>query len=286
MTVRDLLKQGSEKIAPRWPGTPVLDASVLLRNILGIEREKLLSSYDMKIESQVEDLFNSAVEKRVNGFPIAYITGKKEFFGLDFVVADGILIPRADTEILVETIIEAVSKNFPEQKISILDLCTGSGCIAIALKKNFPTADIDASDLSDISEKIFKKNCFNLNEKEIRFIKSDLFENIGRKYDIIVSNPPYLTDEHVDEMISINWPEPESALRGGRDGLDFIRKITEEAVHFLKKGGLLAYEADPSQMDSIKTIMEKNRFSGIKIIEDLAGRKRIITGNFLSDEQD
>lgn len=286
MTVKNLLKQGAEKIAPRWPGTPVLDASVLLQNILGIEREKLLSSYDMKIGTGIEDLFNSAVEKRVSGYPVAYITGKKEFFGLDFEVAEGILVPRADTEILVETIIEAVLKNHFEKKISILDLCTGSGCIAIALKKNIPAADIDASDLSEKSEKIFRKNCFNLNEKEIRFIKSDLFENIGGKYDIIVSNPPYLTDEHVDEMISINWPEPESALRGGRDGLDFIRKITEEAVNFLNKDGLLAYEADPSQMDSIKTIMEKNEFSGINIIEDLTGRKRIITGSFLSDEQD
>ena len=279
MTVRDLIRKGSEKIAGRWPDTPILDSSVILCSILGTEREKLLASYDMEISTADADLFFKAVEKRRSGYPVAYITGKKEFFGFDFHVEEGILIPRADTEILVETVImEAEASNIPSPMI--LDLCTGSGCIAIALKKSMPYAEIDASDISEISEKLFKKNCFSLNEKEINFIKSNLFENISKKYDIIVSNPPYLTDSHVDEMISGNWPEPESALKGGNDGLDFIRKITEEAGGFLRKNGLLAYEADPSQMDETGRIMKISGFKDISTVNDLAGRKRVITGRF------
>ena len=280
MTVRNLIRIGSEKIAPRWPDTPILDASVILCSLLGIRREKLLASYDIEIDTQTEADFKKAVEKRINGYPVAYITGRKEFFGLDFHVEEGILIPRSDTEILVETVIKAAEEAGTE-KLSILDLCTGSGCIALALKKNIPFADIDASDISEISEYIFKKNCYVLNEKHIKFIKSNLFDNIVKKYDIIVSNPPYLTDIHVDGMLSGNWPEPESALRGGIDGLDFIRKITEKAGDYLKTGGILAYEADPSQMDIIKAIMTERGFQNITVIRDLAGRERVIKGNLI-----
>ena len=282
MDVRTLIRQGSEKIAPRWPDTPILDASVILCSILGIERAKLLASYNMEIDREIENSFFEAVEKRTSGYPVAYITGKKEFFGIDFKVSEGILIPRSDTEILVETVIEEAEKAANRPSL-ILDLCTGSGCIAIALKKNLPDSEIDASDISEISEKIFRKNCFLLKEKHINFIKSNLFENIEKKYDIIVSNPPYLTDRHVDEMVSLNWPEPESALRGGNDGLDFIKRITEESGRFLKKGGLLAYEADPSQMDYIRQIMKDCSFENIATVNDLAGRKRVITGRYYSN---
>ncbi len=276
MNVRNLIKLGSEKISPRWPDTPILDASVILCSILDIRREKLLASYDMEIDKKAEKEFFEAVEKRASGYPVAYITGKKEFYGLDFHVSEGILIPRSDTEILVETVIKSVESS-GRKNLRILDLCTGSGCIAITLQKNIPDAVIDASDISEISEKIFRKNCFSLNEKKIKFIRSNLFEKINEKYDIIVSNPPYLTDSHVGEMISGNWPEPVTALSGGDDGLDFIRKITEQAVLHLEKGGLLAYEADPSQMKAIADIFGNNRFSDISIIRDLAGRERVIT---------
>ena len=279
MNVRNLIRKGSERIAPRWPDTPVLDASVILCSILGTERAKLLASYDREIDRDKEKTFFEAVEKRAAGYPVAYITGNKEFFGLDFSVSEGILIPRSDTEILVETVIKE-AENLKNNPLLILDLCTGSGCIAIALKKSIPAAEVEASDISEISEKIFKKNCLSLKEKQINFIKSNLFENIKKKYDIIVSNPPYLTDRHVDEMVSLDWPEPESALRGGKDGLDFIRRITEEAGRFLKKGGLLAYEADPSQMDDIKQIMKVSGFEHIAEVNDLAGRKRVITGRY------
>ncbi len=277
MTVRKLIELGSEKISHRWPDTPILDASVILCSILDISREKLLASYDMEIGKDDEYCFFEGTEKRAAGHPVAYITGKKEFFGLTFHVAEGILIPRSDTEILVETVIGKTETCF-NKKTRILDLCTGSGCIAIALQKNIPEAVIDASDISEISEKIFKKNCFSLNEKKIKFIKSNLFEKITERYDIIVSNPPYLTDSHVNEMISGNWPEPESVLRGGKDGLDFIRLITDQAGDYLTEGGMLAYEADPSQMHMIEKIMAENSFMNISIVKDLAGRERVITG--------
>ena len=284
MTVRDLIRTGSEKIESRWKDTPVLDASVILCHILKISREKLLISYDMEIDNKTEDIFLKAVEKRISGNPVAYITGKKEFFGYDFYVKEGILVPRSDTEILVEEVLKAAEKS-ADKKIRILDLCTGSGCIAITLSKSLPGAVVDASDISDISEEIFRKNCFSLNEKKINFIKSNLFENITEKYDIIVSNPPYLTDSHVDKMIERDWPEPESALRGGSDGLDFIRIITKEAGNYLKSGGVLAYEADPSQMNKIEQIMKDNSFSEITVTEDLSRRKRVIKGSWTRNDK-
>ncbi len=286
MTVRKLLSEGAGAIKTRWPDTPQLDASVILQNILDIPREKLLSSYETEVDEENTSKFREAVEKRISGYPVAYITGKKEFFAIDFFVEEGILVPRSDTEILVGTVIDmAVSSG--RGNISILDLCTGSGCIAISLKQNLPGACIEASDISEISERIFKKNCFNLLEKEIKFIKSNLFKNIKREYDIIVSNPPYLTDEHVDSMVSLNWPEPESALRGGGDeGLDFIREIISESKNHLSDGGIIALEADPSQMVRITDLLKINSFTGTVIKRDLAGRERVIAGIFRKYEND
>ena len=283
MKIKEALLQASCKISKKWPDTPLLDAQVLLQKTLNITKEILITSYDCDINEKNLEIFNKMTEKRVSGFPVAYITGTKEFFGLSFVVNEATLIPRRDTETLVEKILEEAGKiksAVPYMApVKILDLCTGSGAVAIALKHELgEKADVEASDISGEIETLFYKNCENILGKKLPFYKSDLFNNIKNRYHIIVSNPPYLKNKHVDEMVSNKWPEPETALRGGDDGLDFIKKIIEGSGKYLEKEGLLCLEADPSQMDSIRELLQKNNFGYISIKKDMALRERVISG--------
>ncbi len=279
MTVKEILAQTSEKISHRWPSTPFLDASLLLQESSGMTREKLLASYNLEIAEDVLEKFNLMAEKRLAGYPVAYITGKKEFFSNTYIVDRSVLIPRPDTEILTEKVLEAAAEMIKKSTapVKILDLCTGSGCIAITLKKELGSgAEIEASDISENAEKTFKKNCQAILGYQIPFHRCSLFEGIKGKYNFIVSNPPYLEDAHVEEMISKNWPEPESALRGGPDGLDLIREITQKAYRFIENRGALFLEADPAQMAEVKMMLSKNRFSNIVISRDLSGKERVI----------
>ncbi len=281
MKIKEALMQASCKISKRWSETPLLDAQVLLQHASGMTKEMLIASYNCNIDENILEDFDKMVEKRVSGYPVAYLTGEKEFFGRSFFVNKSTLIPRRDTEILIETVLAESEKIIKEidLPLKILDLCTGSGCVAITLKSELgEISEVEASDISTEAEKIFYKNSENILGKQLNFHKSDLFHSITNSYHIIVSNPPYLTDSHVDEMISANWPEPEIALRGGNDGLDFIKKIIKTSAKHLEKKGLLCMEADPSQMDNIKKLLIENNFNHISVIKDMAQRKRVISG--------
>ncbi|MCL2706517.1 MAG: peptide chain release factor N(5)-glutamine methyltransferase [Spirochaetaceae bacterium] len=284
MKIKEALMQASYRISKKWADTPLLDAQVMLQKTTGMSKEMLIASYNCDIHENILDNFNLMVEKRVSGYPVAYITGVKEFFGRSFYVNEHTLIPRRDTETLIETVLEKSEKTIKEANslpIKILDLCTGSGCIAITLKTELGNkADVEASDISEEAENIFNKNCENILGKKLLFYKSDLFNSITNKYHIIVSNPPYLKNIYVDEMVSNNWPEPEISLRGGNDGLDFIREIIETSVKHLEKGGLLCMEADPDQMDIIQELLKKNNFEYIAIKKDMAQRERVIGGYY------
>jgi len=284
MKIKEALMQASYKISKKWVDTPLLDAQVMLQKISGMSKEKLIASYNCDIHENILETFNMMVEKRVFGYPVAYITGEKEFFGRSFSVNENTLIPRRDTEILVEKVLEESEKIIKETDslpIKILDLCTGSGCIAITLKSELrEKANVEASDISAETENIFHKNCEKILGKKLPFFKSDLFNSITNRYHIIVSNPPYLKNIYVDEMISNNWPEPEISLRGGNDGLDFIRRIIESSGKYLEKDGLLCMEADPDQMDIIQDLLLKNDFKYISIKKDMAQRERVIEGYY------
>ena len=294
MKIKEALIEASCKISKKWADTPLLDAQVMLQKITGMTKEALLASYNCEINENILDTFNMMAEKRVSGYPVAYITGEKEFFGRSFYVNENTLIPRRDTETIIETVLEESAKLFKEinlpplrqpmlqpapQPIKILDLCTGSGCIAITLKSELgEKAIVEASDISEETENIFYKNCENILGKKLSFYKSDLFNSITNMYHIIVSNPPYLKNSYVDKMVSNNWPEPEISLRGGNDGLDFIRKIIKESEKHIEKGGMLCMEADPSQMNIIQELLIKNNFRYISIKKDMAQRERVISG--------
>ena len=210
MKIKEALMQASYEISKKWADTPLLDAQVMLQKAASMTKEKLIASYNCAINEAILENFNMMVEKRVSGFPVAYITGEKEFFGRSFFVNENTLIPRRDTEILVEAALESSEKIIKEKglmPVKILDLCTGSGCIAITLKSELgEKADVEASDISAEAERVFYKNCENILGKKLYFYKSDLFNSIINSYHIIVSNPPYLKNSEVNEMISNNWP--------------------------------------------------------------------------------
>ena len=276
MTVREILKEGSDYLKDSDTDSAYLDSSLLLAHSLGITKEKLYASFPDKVSSIQYSHFRELLKRRAEGHPVAYLIKEKEFFGLKFHIEEGVLCPRPDTELLVEKVLSLAEND--NTLTDILDLCTGSGCIAVSLKVSNKKLNVYASDISPIAEKVFSINNCSLAQKSITFTKSSLFDRIEGTFDIIVSNPPYLTTEETDERMKEGWKEPELALDGGKDGLDLIRVIIMEAPVFLNERGYLLIEAHPSQMESMKICMEENGFINIIILKDLPGLDRVICG--------
>ena len=211
--------------------------------------------------------------------PLQYIVGKEKFFGLDFIVNEDVFIPRPETEILVQTVLETIdAARLRPHAVRILDLCTGCGCIAIALTKNAQKCKIFASDISEEALKIAKDNAsINGMSDSILFIKSDLFKDIKGRFDIIVSNPPYVAQYEFETLQKEVLKEPRVALDGGKDGLDFYRKIFEEAPQYLNNGGYLIAEIGYGQRDAIKGIIRNIKgFELIDVKEDQYSIDRVI----------
>ena len=216
----------------------------------------------------------AAVQKRLKHIPLAYIFGKSYFYGREFKVNENVLIPRQDTEILIEKISEDIK--LKQNKVDVLDIGTGSGAIAVTIQKE-TGANVLAIDVSEKAIEIAKHNANKL-EAKVDFVLSDLFENVSGKFDFIVSNPPYIeTDviETLEDEVRLN--EPILALDGGEDGLDFYKKIIKEAPKYLKKGGKLYFEIGYNQAEALKNLM-KNMFYNIKVYKDYGNNDRVVVG--------
>jgi release factor glutamine methyltransferase len=241
------------------------------RSFIHAHLDKLLS------EEQLISLEN-AFENRCVHMPTQYITGSQEFMSLNFIVNPSVLIPRNDTEILVESIIDIFSKN--QKHINILDLCTGSGCISVSLAKYIPQSSITASDISSEALETAEKNALlNHVSERIKFIRSDLFENITDvNFDVIVCNPPYIPSSHIQSLMpEVKNFEPLKALDGGSNGLHFYQQIIEKTPFFLSKNGVLAFEVGINQSDTVRSLME-NDFENIHVKKDLSNIDRVIWG--------
>jgi release factor glutamine methyltransferase len=274
ISIREALLAGSQRLVDSE--SPWLDACLLLGQTLGWRREKLLASYPDILDKNIFADYMGLIDKRSLGYPIAYITGIKEFYGRDFYVKEGILCPRPDTEILIE---EALQQIHSHQYRRVHDLCTGSGCIALTLSLENPDLTVSASDISEISDAVFKKNRKSLDAEAVSFKLTSLFNDIEGPLDLIVTNPPYLTTEECDDRMDQKWREPTLALDGGADGLDLIRIIIEQAPYLLSNKGMLMIEADPRQMGDMEQLLSENGFNDIKRVCDLAGDERVILGN-------
>lgn len=264
--VRELLRNAAAKL--NSSETPMLDARVLLAKAMNRENAALIFEYPDERELA---LFNSFIEKRASGLPVAYIIGEKEFMGLNFHLNSDTLIPRPDTECLVEKVLERNRFSSPR----ILDLCCGSGCIGISLLKFIPDAVCDLADISEGAMSMAKENAVlnNVAERTDIFKLDVLKDSIEKEYDIIVSNPPYIESDVVPTL-EVSRYEPQKALDGGEDGLDFYRLIAEKAYNALKGNGFLALEIGYNQGEAVKKLLEN--FSEVNLYKDYGNNDRVI----------
>ncbi len=268
MTVEELIVYGKGK-------TSSDHAKMLLSSYLDVNPLELLTILDKEVDSDIEKLYKSSLEALKENKPIQYVIGNVNFYGLKFIVNKNVLIPRFETEELVEQVVE-YAKSLNKDKIKILDLGCGSGAIGLTLKSILKDSEVTLIDISKEALEVAKLNANNLN-LDVTFIESDWFSNVGLdKYDIIVSNPPYIrTDEEIEEIVRDN--EPSLALYGGVDGLDCYRKILANIKPYLNDKFLIAFEIGESQKEEIYDIVEKY-LKDVEIIckKDLYGRNRMI----------
>lgn len=281
-TIGELINIGTKSLNEVKICSSRLDAQLLLGKILKKDKLYLIVNNEEKVSNSNKKEYLDLIKKRKDKMPIKYILGEGDFMGLDFFLEEGVLIPRGDTEVLVEQVLEIIPE---EEKLEVCDLCCGSGAIGIALAFYRKNIRVDCIDFYDVPEKITKRNIIrNQLLDRVNYIKSDLLEipiNEEKKYNIIVSNPPYIKEEEIDKlMIDVKDYEPRTALSGGEDGLVFYRKIVEDSRKTLLKDGILAFEIGYDQGESVKTLMEGNGYEEVKVIKDLAGLDRVVLGKF------
>ncbi len=273
--IKDCLKKGVD-ILNGSLSMPRLEAEVLLAHILKKDRLFILTFGDKEINEYEEKLFFEMCKRRALGEPSAYITGEKEFMSLSFKVSPDVLIPRSETELLVEEIIE----KHKDKKLSILELCTGSGAIAVSLAHFLPKANVLATDISKGALYIAKTNAeINKVDKRVEFVISDALKktNFEKRFDLLVSNPPYIESAVIQTLDKdVKDFEPHLALDGGDDGLIFYKNIVDNIDGTLIQNGELYFEIGYNQADKVCSIMEK-KFKNIRVIKDLQGLDRIVT---------
>ncbi len=277
MTIKELLNQAVIMLKNENIDAPKNKARMLLQATLKKSREYLMIYDNKEVENIDRDRYIKNVKRLILGEPLQYITGIQEFMKLNFLVTKDVLIPRPDTEILVEEVIRK-AENIPNPVI--LDLCTGSGAIAVSLAKYIKNVHICAVDISSKALEIAKKNAeLNGVKNNIEFIESNLFDKIKeRKFDIIVSNPPYIETETIKTLSKEVQSEPKIALDGGKDGLDFYRKIADSGSKYLNRQGYICLEIGYNQRIAVRQILEnKKRYVNINCIKDLCGNDRVIT---------
>lgn len=276
-TVRRMLEWTTSHLQKHGSDTPRLDAEILLAHARGCRRIELYTRFDEIVNEQQRAVMRDLVKRRAKSEPVAYLVGFREFYGLDFRVTHDVLIPRPDTETLVLELLEIIK---PLDAPQILDLCTGSGCIAVATAVNKPTAQLTAVDILPKALEVARSNAERHNVADrIRFLEGDLFEPLeaGAQFDVVASNPPYVTEEELDTLQpDVRLHEPRIALDGGPGGLEVLRRLVADTHCYLLPGGHLLFEIAPEQADAVVEMLDQHgSYTNAGVKKDLAGHKRV-----------
>lgn len=285
-TIKRVLQEGMELLKHSGSPSPVLDAELLLLHAYSqaqvpMNKIKLITNFNDRVPEMIYTDYLAFVKQRSAGKPIQYITGIQEFMGLELIVTENTLIPRADTEITVEKLLELSDKT---RELQIIDMCTGTGAIAISLGHYLPNADVTAVDISEKALECCAQNIAKHNlQQRVATCRSNLFEGLTRaafinNIDMIVSNPPYIPTRDIEELdVNVKEFEPTLALDGGSDGLDFYRIISKEALSYLKPDGILAFEIGYNQRQDVMNIIKESQgYYDLEVFQDLAGLDRCI----------
>ena len=277
MQYAKLYQIGKEQLQKAGITDAELDARLLLEFICHTDRNALYAHGDQEIEDEKMHDFLQLIEKRAAHIPLQHLTGEQNFMGLDFLVNEHVLIPRQDTEILVEEIMRDLHDG-----IRILDMCTGSGCILLSLLHYSNDCSGVGVDVSEEALAVARQNADRLAEKQAVFIQSDLFEKVEGSFDLIVSNPPYIRSQEIAGLMpEVREHEPHLALDGKDDGLHFYREIIKGAMPHLKRGGQLFFEIGYDQGEAVQALLAANGYTEIAVVKDYAGLDRVVYGTFL-----
>ncbi|MBO5113817.1 MAG: peptide chain release factor N(5)-glutamine methyltransferase [Lachnospiraceae bacterium] len=276
MQYRELYRMGKDRLMEAKIPEAELDARLLLEEVCGTDRNDLLVHGDREIAPEQSERYLDFIHRRQKHEPLQQITGYQEFMGLRFKVTPDVLIPRQDTEILVEEVMR-----YLHDGMHILDMCTGSGCILLSLLKYSNDCEGTGCDISETALEVAEENAKALS-LNVSFVQSDLFENVSGKYEFIVSNPPYIPTGVIPTLMEeVRDHEPVCALDGRKDGLYFYREIVEKAGEFLHSGGMLFFEIGYDQAEKVSSLMQEAGYQEVRVCKDLAGLDRVVYGTLL-----
>lgn len=281
-TYKDALEYGKQRLLECEIEDANLDAWLLLEYVSGISRSWYFVHEDEEISENDIEEYQILIEQRGKHIPLQQLTKEAYFYGMKFFVNENVLIPRQDTEVLVEQVL-SLSKE--KENLKLLDMCTGSGCILLALLANLKQALGTGVDLSEKALEVAQRNGKELGI-EVSWVQSDLFDKVSGSYDIIVSNPPYIETSVIEGLMDeVKLYEPRMALDGTEDGLFFYREITMQAGKYLKNNGILAFEIGYNQGKAVSEFMKENGYKEVQVLQDLAGLDRVVTGRIEKEEQ-
>lgn len=278
---KELLEYGKVRLQEAEIEEYALDAWLLLEYVFQVSRTWYFVHENEMADTEKAEQYLEYIGERSRHVPLQQLTGEAYFYGMKFYVNEDVLIPRQDTEVLVEEVLKLSRTVFPEEKrkhLNILDVCTGSGCILLSLLSNLENAVGTGVDLSEKALNVARINGRNLGI-QAEWIHSNLFDKVQGKYDMIVSNPPYIKTSVIGELMDeVKYHEPKMALDGREDGLYFYRAMIREAEEYLNQGGILAFEIGYDQGESVSRLMREQGYSQVQVIPDLAGLDRCVTG--------
>ncbi len=293
MQLKAALTAAVERLEAADIGSPRLNAETLMMFVLGVNRAYLYAHPELELNLEEQSRYDEVVAQRATGMPAQYLTGHQEFWGLDFVVSPAVLIPRPETEHLVETVLEIIREQHEQlaAKLTIVDVGTGSGCVALALANELPFAEVYATDISTDALEIAKANATRLQvEKRVQFLRCDVLQPVNSEpsnsvlhdLDFVVSNPPYVAYSEADKVQrSVKEFEPQVAVFAGEHGLDVIIRLIAEAQAVLKNGGWLAMEIGYSMRDQVLSLLDPTMWEDIRVVPDLQGIPRVIAARKL-----